>query len=389
MTVTFASERTTRLMTFSLGVADLALLASNVSGALGQAAMLGDWFTAVVLTLVGACAVLGLLIFRSAPLRVLQRLWSVQAIVLLAATVTVGLIIDGRRLPESYGLTWVSELAVLAGCAGVLAWSSRRAWTLVVILEAALFAVALLSGPHGFTGRAFGDAARQLFFVTFFTAVASALVRAGGLLDNAAETAAAEAGRFAEADARRAGRRRTEMLVHDTVLVALLAYAANPDAPGATVQASEALRAIRSRPGARSHLAAVGPQEFVWQLQAITTSLDARIAFEYTVSGEQAKTIPEDVALRVTEAVSEAIRNSLRHAGASATRQVHADVSADSVRVAVLDDGEGFDADHIPGVRLGVRRGILERMRSLPGGRADVHSAHGYGTVVSIEWRRS
>ena len=74
----------------------------------------------------------------------------------------------------------------------------------------------------------------------------------------------------------------------------------------------------------------------------------------------------------------------------AAQRGSAADSSASSrdgeIRVEVADHGRGFDRDRLPPDRFGVRGSILDTMRALPNGGADVRSG-GDGTRVTLWWR--
>jgi signal transduction histidine kinase len=59
---------------------------------------------------------------------------------------------------------------------------------------------------------------------------------------------------------------------------------------------------------------------------------------------------------------------------------------AGEIRVEVADEGGGFDQDRLPSDRFGVRGSILDTMRSLPNGGAEISSG-GQGTRVSLWWR--
>ena len=56
------------------------------------------------------------------------------------------------------------------------------------------------------------------------------------------------------------------------------------------------------------------------------------------------------------------------------------------IRVEVADGGRGFDQDRLPPDRFGVRGSILDTMRSLPNGGAEIRSG-GQGTRVRLWWR--
>jgi signal transduction histidine kinase len=78
--------------------------------------------------------------------------------------------------------------------------------------------------------------------------------------------------------------------------------------------------------------------------------------------------------------------NSLQHAGSDVDRWVVVRGSEDgSVEVQIGDRGVGFDPATVPTERLGVRVSILERVASA-GGRAEITSGPGEGTVVTLRW---
>jgi signal transduction histidine kinase len=173
------------------------------------------------------------------------------------------------------------------------------------------------------------------------------------------------------------------------VIVALLAFGrgARVDDERAAREATRALTAIDelaapTRPGDDPT-----PRELAWRLQGITTDLEAQIRFDYRAGGEGR--IPAGVAMAVSEALSEAVRNSLHHAGARGRvlRQVTAQVTEERIRVVVLDDGVGFDPSVVDPTRLGIREGMVRRMAHV-GGRAVVVSRPQRGTTVVLEWSR-
>jgi signal transduction histidine kinase len=93
---------------------------------------------------------------------------------------------------------------------------------------------------------------------------------------------------------------------------------------------------------------------------------------------------PRAGAGEILRIAQEALQNALRHAGAS-----HVDVRLQAVdghlRVAVADDGVGFDPDE-PGLRsrhLGLTS-MQERARAL-GGTLSIASRPGAGTTVTLE----
>ncbi|WP_029146029.1 ATP-binding protein [Microbacterium luticocti] len=382
----FARRRLYRLMTMSLGITAIVEAASVIPAMLTQRYVLTPALTIVALVVLVAPAVLALCLFAHARLRVLRGLWRIQALGMLVVYLAVPVVLGGTRLAEGFGLTWLGELEIVPACAAVLAWRWRGVLAYAIVWQATMFSIALLCAENPVLGRALGDALRQLFFIAMFMCLAFALLRAGRLLDTAVDVAVRESRKVAAADARRTARTRVQMLVHDRIIVALLAYAGGESPQRAREEAATALDDIRRAPHETATEST--PRQLAWRLQATTTRLDPSIRFDYvaTTDGD----IPADVCAALEEAFAEAVRNSVRHAdaGTPVTRQVRADVSADRIEVVVLDDGCGFDPRHIASTRLGVRQGIIRRMQGVPGGRADVRSTRGYGTTVTLRWER-
>ena len=99
-------------------------------------------------------------------------------------------------------------------------------------------------------------------------------------------------------------------------------------------------------------------------------------------------TIPTECAIAIVDATSEALRNSVRHAPNS-HRRLSAVLSGERVVVTITDDGDGFAPENVSNDRLGVANSIITRMHDLPGGKAQVHSRPGAGTLVHLTWTRS
>ena len=85
----------------------------------------------------------------------------------------------------------------------------------------------------------------------------------------------------------------------------------------------------------------------------------------------------------LVKAVREAVVNAAKHSGA-ADVSVYAEVAGGRVEAFVRDRGRGFDPAVVDGDRQGITRSIVGRM-ARHGGRAEVHSAPGEGTEVTVE----
>jgi two-component system NarL family sensor kinase len=90
----------------------------------------------------------------------------------------------------------------------------------------------------------------------------------------------------------------------------------------------------------------------------------------------------EAVAL-VWRVAQEAVRNALRHSGAD-TLRVSVDGFEDRLVLEVTDDGRGFDPDHRHGAEHFGLRGLSSLIADA-GGRLDVRSAPGAGTMIRLE----
>jgi signal transduction histidine kinase len=66
---------------------------------------------------------------------------------------------------------------------------------------------------------------------------------------------------------------------------------------------------------------------------------------------------------------------------------LYAEVAPERIEVFVRDRGPGFDPDHVPADRRGVRESIVGRMER-HGGRAVLHTAPGEGTEIELVMKR-
>ncbi len=81
-------------------------------------------------------------------------------------------------------------------------------------------------------------------------------------------------------------------------------------------------------------------------------------------------------------AIREACVNAAKHSGADRA-DVFVEVEDDRIVAFVRDRGRGFDPEHIPADRAGIRGSIIERVER-HGGRAAIHTTAGDGTEVEV-----
>lgn len=197
-------------------------------------------------------------------------------------------------------------------------------------------------------------------------------------------------------DASDAERRRIARDLHDSVVqdlagtaFAVSAVSRNPDTPhearetldGAGTSLRSSLKSLRSL------LAEIHPPDLRADgLAAALADLTApagAAGMQASVSVEGVETASDKRAALVWRVAQEAVRNALRHSGAS-TLAVTVRGDQGRLTLEVVDDGVGFDP---AGVRDPDRYG-LRGLRSLVtdhGGTLDVRSAPGDGTIVHME----
>ncbi len=260
------------------------------------------------------------------------------------------------------------------------------AWFYMAGMPAVWFV--LLQTPLG--GEAtLAKAAQDAAFVTLFPA---ALVTLTHLLRNSARDVDKATDAAAEASAERARidaiereRSRVDALVHDSVLTTLLVSAR-------ATQASEQQSAFELANQAIEKLNAAADDntdELISVLsfsQALTEAIERQDpSIDIGFSGATARSLPIDVATALTDATSQAVANSLQHAGRSAKRLLRIKVTKKEIKIVITDDGNGFRVSRIARNRLGLRLSIIRRIENV-GGRVFINTQPGEGTDIVLEW---
>jgi signal transduction histidine kinase len=337
----------------------------------------------VLLGVVGAALLLGALAFRvSVP--TLQVLSATSAVTAVVAQITEPLVVLDWPNPEQ--AAWVQQIMALGAIASAVAWR-LPASVLVTALIGAFTAVDRIA-LDGMDDLVLGlqDGLYVLFFSTTFLTVGARLFEGARRADEAQAEAVRTTAEAAASAAREREVARVNALVHDRVLATLLT-AAREDPDTAALVRSDAARALaelRAQLGPEPAGGPLGGEALVFALQGATTELDPEATFAYDLRSD--RPVPGDVVDALAAGLEEALRNAARHAAAE-NRTVHVGVSDELVRVDVLDDGVGFEPGAVPPDRLGIGRSILGRMRAVPGGGAEVVSAVGTGTRITLSYR--
>ena len=221
----------------------------------------------------------------------------------------------------------------------------------------------------------------------FAVAVDLALVETARVRDREQAAAGVQTAATAAAEAVEIERERVDGLIHDSVMSTLLAASRLGTGPEVAVAAERALtdlHELRTDGGATGELSAEG---FTGLLRTSITFVDPTADIEVDAPAGGAP-VPGEISRVLVAAATEAARNAALHAP-QATHRVRVTLRPGRVRIVVADDGPGFDRANVRAGRLGLKVSIIGRMEALPGGSADVDTAPGRGTTVTLDWEAS
>jgi signal transduction histidine kinase len=396
-----AESRVVRLVSFVAGLSALAAVATFSGSVVAQWSSQQPWWSVLVVL---AAIVLPATQVVVAVLNSV-RLMRLVALVLAATWVTALLSLEwglrGGSLPEGSAAPWIIGVTPVPAIAAALALPAVAAWVCCVAIALLVAIDRMLSNPGDIVGVAVQDALASLLVQSILVALVLAVLSTARSLDRAADEARTEYARQARAEAQRLERLRTDAVVHDHVLTTLVTAGREPgsqDGDAAIALAREvaasARRALAAidrtlRPEPRDTTAATTVAELVHELQGLTTELSPLADFTAEGIGRPVHgspgAVPREAADALLGATAEALRNSVRHAGARVNRAVRFEAGEGSLRVLVLDDGDGFDPQAVESGRLGLRVSVAERMRSA-GGASRIVSSPGSGSIVELVW---
>ena len=256
------------------------------------------------------------------------------------------------------------------------AWRPRR-WTAALLCS--LVIVCYLIGASMVEGVGPPWSTPVFYLLPIQAAVSRALlelvVPAARAADRAAAARLSTAVALEVATARRAAEREHWALLHDTAASTLLMV-------GEGVPPSADAR-IRGQ--ARRDLLTLGATtDVTGEVTGLTSDLrrvigDSPLRVDLRVTGSPRA--PETVALAAARAVREALTNVERHAGVNAATVAARTVDG-GFEVAISDDGAGFSSVD---AGRGISESVIARMERV-GGRVDITSTPGRGTVVVLRW---
>jgi len=379
-----AERRLTNLFFLFLSSGYLAYLAILAPLIVAQAGLTAAWWSVLGPTLVfGPAIAMGIagLLKRLVWAR---RAAAASALLFVVAAITWPLAWNGKLTGGTD--VWFSLIPGMAGLAATIIWPAR--WALV-LLAAAVIPAQLAN--HAARDPSINDLLLpdMIFSYSFsllFVAAASMAMRTGRVLDMTRASAHAAAASAAATSARAVQRNRYNALLHDWVMSALLAAARQSDTAEVRKQAQVTLTKLdelyADQTGEYDSL-----RLLAYGRTAVAAIDDTLLVEAHVTPDAQSETYPSEAVHAVGEAVAEAVRNSVLHAGQSARRRVEVTVDRGRFEAVVTDTGRGFDVNAISPHRLGVAVSILGRVRALPGGSANVRSRAGAGTTVTVSWQ--
>ena len=357
-------------------------------------ALISQWGTldtalghAVVVLVYGSIIVAGL--------AAVLRQWTRQIFLTAAAAYLVALLlwvpsfVPGLTLAAG-AVPWLTQLAAVPSGFVIIA---RREW-ITPALYTALIGVAvgvIRHSPYGGSLSVPDAVLDAVYAVALNLAllILTVAVRLAAAQVDTAQTNALQRYAAAQIDqAMEAERVRTDALVHDSVLTTFLSAAAAQTADAKSLAARMARNAMGHL--SRATVAAeTGPRVLLVELVPRIEEDALAVVDRFSISTEnlEGRLLPTGAAEALVSATVQAMTNSVKHAGGpEITRSVVLrGTSAGGVQSVISDDGAGFDPALIASERLGVRVSILERIR-LVGGDAEIRTAPGLGTTITLSW---
>lgn len=328
--------------------------------------------------------------------------WRISEIYLILAPLTVStlptaLITPGRfASPSAFHV--IALYATVATVLGSVAMTGLRRLVYLCLIQLVTALSFLSAARDPATAGVFSFYAVLLSGLVYTASLA--LQRVAFVVDRTQAQDEARESEAAELTARMTEAGRIDALVHDHILSALLLTARAPVADAALVDQTAQVRKNASialetldeiaRPDEALDIEPFSPHALHTLLESRVRELTPDVKVQTT--GGRTAPIPGRVGHTIVAAACEAVRNSLRHAGSRAAtggpveRRIMVHSSEMGLTTTIIDNGAGFDPARVPQRRLGLRGSIMRRMESLPGGGAEVDSAIGEGTRVSLSW---
>lgn len=391
-----ASGTVNRMVYLAIGISGVVFGALSFNSMQLQGFASFPWLSgAFWVLLVGVLASLGALSLW-APQRVL-RVVALTAGAVQLGEILIWMIVQPGHLPAEASVPWVITFTGVPAVAVAAAAGSRVAWSYVIAVSALGGLLRGMTTDYQYPVLiGLQDGLYSLLLVSVFAGLMLATKQSAVRLDTMVRTTRREMAGQAARLARRRERLLINALVHDSVLSTLLMAGLGRTSADAVARHAQKTTTLLDSLAARESSGLVTLSGLELRLRETVARFSREVDVE-VLATETAPPIPSDAAAAIVDAVAEALRNSMLHAGSSVlgagadqvgavARNVRVECREGGVRVVVTDDGVGFDPSTVPAQRLGIAQSIIGRMQRVSGGAAELHSTPGNGARVTLSW---
>ena len=313
--------------------------------------------------------------------------WKLRSFALSYVTVvTFGLITWPAAWQSGVVATSSPWLWMCLGVASIcLAVTTGTGWGFAYAIASGLLFAAVRMTPSGQSTSllgAFQDMINLVMNASVVIVALGVVSNAFKELDDAEAATRKEATDAAIEEALLEERHRLDGIVHDEVMTTLVAAA---HAPGDSHVAAQAQRAVdrlaQAEAPTETRLPVTGDQ-LTWLVTDVVSALVPQARF---ISQVENLLVPQQVASTLGMVVREVALNVAKHSGADEVEVTLWSPEPGAVSISVADNGVGFDPDLVPKRRLGLQVSVVYRMWAI-GGKAEILSKPGHGTVVNLSW---
>ena len=274
-------------------------------------------------------------------------------------------------------------------CLGVasicLAVTTGTGWGFAYAVASGLLFAAVRMTPSGQNASLLGAFQDMIVLVMNASVVIVALgvvSNAFKQLDEAEAASRKEATDAAIEEALLDERHRLDGIVHDEVMTTLVSAAHQNNDPHVAQQAQRAVeRLAEAEQPTEARLPVTGDQ-LTWLVTDVVSALVPQAKFTSQLHN---LAVPQPVASTLGMVVREVALNVAKHSGAENVDITLTSPEPGGVLIAISDDGIGFVPEQVPKRRLGLQVSVVYRMWAI-GGKAEILSSPGQGTVVNLSW---
>ena len=313
--------------------------------------------------------------------------WNLRPFALIYVTVvTFGLITWSAAWRPDTVATSSPWLWMTLGVASIcLAVTTGTGWGFAYAIASGLLFATIRMTPSGQNASLLGAFQDMIVLVMNASVVIVALGVVSGAfkqLDEAEAASRKEATDAAIEEALLDERHRLDGIVHDEVMTTLVSAAHQNHDPHVAQQAQRAVeRLTEAEQPTEARLPVTGDQ-LTWLVTDVVSALVPQARFTSQVHN---LAVPQPVASTIGMVVREVALNVAKHSGADNVEVTLTSPEPGAVTITVADDGVGFVPEQVPKRRLGLQVSVVYRMWAI-GGKAEILSTPGSGTVVRLSW---